>query len=766
MTSKELMAFLKTQGHDLKSHMATIEDSVARILRDRLKPKLPPKPVRGPTPPGTPAAAAKTFAPGAVKRPEVRSADPRSRAGRDVPGPVGANGGRGRGAVPARPLEKEWKDKAKTVPESKGAELEKSKVPPRKVRYFPSDDFAYQAGSRFGGGVRRRPRPRGDARGGREPVAVVSSERPEKIEVSPPVTVKDLSAALGVKAQVLIKTLLQMGNYVTINQYLDEKLVQELGLELGTEVVLKHRDENLEESVRAIDEFKSSEEDLVPRAPVVTFLGHVDHGKTSLLDKIRQTSVTQKEAGGITQHLGAYRVDKGDIHVTFIDTPGHKAFTEMRARGANVTDVAVLVVAADDGPMPQTEEAINHARAAEVPIVVALNKVDKANANVQRCMDALSKLGLIPVQWGGKTEFVEVSALTGQGIDNLLETLSLESEILALRSNPKRPGMGTVLEAEASPSRGVLATVLVQDGRLRVGDYVLCGATHGRVRNLLLNGVTPVEEAGASMPVKVIGLSDVPGAGDKLYVWDNPQQARQIAEERLDKRREAERIERQKATVTLENIFKHLEKGETKEVRLILKADVRGSIEAIRKSLEGLSTEEVKIRILHAGVGAINQEDISLAAASDAIVLGFTVIADERARALAEESRVEIRLYRVIYELLDDIKAAMEARLTPEKTEVVHGHAEIRKVYKASKIGNIAGCMVTDGFVARSDQVRLVREGRVIYTGQLSSLKRFKDDVKEVKEGFECGMRIANYEDIKEGDVVESFAIVEKPRNL
>jgi translation initiation factor IF-2 len=587
---------------------------------------------------------------------------------------------------------------------------------------------------------------------------------PEKVDVYAPVRLKDLSGALGIKAPVLVKQLFEKGKPVTINQYLDDDTIVELGVDLGTEITVRKKEDEREEAIRTIAEFESATEDLVSRAPVVTFLGHVDHGKTSLLDKIRTTNVTSKEEGGITQHLGAYRVDKGSAHVTFIDTPGHKAFTEMRARGANVTDIAVLVVAADDGPMPQTEEAINHARAAEVPIVVAVNKIDRPNANPQRCKEALSQLGLMPTEWNGTTEFVEVSAITGEGIDALLEVLSLEAEILELKANPKRPAVGVVLEAEASGQRGVIATVLVQDGTLRVGGYMLCGPSHGRIRSLILNGTEAVEEAGPSVPVQVVGLGQVPAAGEKLYVFENEKQARELAEDREIRDRESERVQRQQ--VTLENLFDHLSQSGGQELRLIIKADVRGSIEALTQSLQDLSNDEVKVAILHSGVGAISQEDIHLASASQAVVIGFHVTADGRARILAEENHVDIRHYRVIYEAIEDVKAALEDRLAPEISEEIHGRAEIRQVYKASKIGTIAGCVVADGHVLRSDKIRLIRDGTVIYTGELNSLKRFKDDVKEVKEGYECGIKLANYEDIKVGDFVEGFAMVETQRNL
>jgi translation initiation factor IF-2 len=758
-SSKELMTFLATQGHKYSNHMQNIPDTVAMILRDRYKPKTP----KAPPPPARPAPGAETKA-GATS-PQERKDIPAS--GKRTVGPAGAPAA----AAASKPAVRDAR--ASGTPETEAdwekkkdvKEKEKEKEVPTRKRYFPTREDLYDSGPRFGAG-RRRPGGK-PQKGGRKEMggeaAVATQERPIRVEIALPITVKDLSAATGIKGAAIIKSLMQHGHPVHINQFLDEDLVTTIALEFNLDIAPK-KEADLEEPIRKLEAFESQPESLMPRAPVVTFLGHVDHGKTSLLDKIRQTTVTQREAGGITQHLGAYRVDKDKVHVVFIDTPGHQAFTEMRARGANATDVAVLVVAADDGVMPQTEEALNHAKAAKVKIVVAINKIDKPTANIMRTKQQLSSLGLQPVEWGGDIEFVEVSALTSQGIDNLLETLSLESEILELKADPKRPAVGVVLEAESSTSRGVLAMVLVQEGTLRAGDYVLCGAAHGRIRGLFLNGTVPVKEAPPATPVKITGLDQVPEAGDKFYVLEDFQVAREIAEARL--RRKRERVRAERPQVTLENLFSELEKGAAPVLTLILKADVKGSIEALRKALDDLSTEEVKVRIIHAGVGAINQEDVNLATASSAIVIGFNVTADERARSAAEERKVEIRFYQVIYKVIDDVRAGLEQRLAPQREEEIHGHAEIRQVFKASKVGNIAGCMVTDGLINRSDQIRLIRDGKILLTGTIASLKRVKDDAREVKEGFECGLKIANFDDIKVSDVVEGFAIVEKKRTL
>ena len=715
MTSKELISFLKTQGHKVGSHMSSIDDPVAKILRDRLKPKATEAPAKKPK--ASPAAArggeAKT--PGAATQKA-----PAAIAGK------------------------------------------KKKV----RRFFPTNEYSSGGGGRFSGKGRRfnRKGGGGDPAERRKPVEF---KAPEKIEVSVPLALKDLSSALGMKAQVLIKTLFKLGKPVTINDFLDEELILEVCMEIGTEVNFKKKEEDEEELLKAIEEESGNEEDTIPKAPVVTFLGHVDHGKTSLLDKIRETQVTAKEHGGITQHLGAYRVDQGDVKVTFIDTPGHKAFTEMRARGAKVTDVAVLVVAADDGPMPQTEEAINHARAAKVPIIVAINKIDLASANSQRCKEQLSGLGLNPVDWGGETEMVEVSAQTGEGIDNLLETLSLESEILELKANPQRSALGIVLEAEATTNRGVLTTALIKDGTLKQGDCVLAGACYGRVRDLIVNGSEQVGEAGPSVPVTIVGLNAVPDAGDKLYVLENEKQARQIAETRARRRREMEQAEKSSGKKrSLIDLVEKVGSSDVVELNLIIKADVRGSIEALRSSLLGLSTDEVQVKIIHAAVGAVSQEDVQLASASDAVIIGFHVVADDRARSVAEEAGVEIRSYKVIYEVVDDIRAAMESRLAPEELEEFHGRATIRQVFKASKLGNIAGCIVSTGKILRNDKIRLIRNDVPIHEGSIANLKRLKDDAREVKEGFECGIKLKSYEDIKEDDVIEAYTITQKARTL
>ena len=591
----------------------------------------------------------------------------------------------------------------------------------------------------------------------------LSFERPTKITVDFPVTLRAFSAASGVKLDALMRTLLQSNVMATLNDPLGADIVELLGAEFSIEVeVRKGRD--LESEVEEASAKADRPEDLKLRAPVVAFLGHVDHGKTSLLDAIRQSHVVDTEAGGITQHIGAYAVRKGSHSVVFLDTPGHEAFTAMRARGAQVTDIVVLVVAADDGIMPQTEEAISHAKAAGVPIVVALNKIDLPGANPDRVMQQFTTHEILPAKWGGETEFVPVSAITKQGIDDLVETLALQAEILELKANPDKAASGTIIEAELSEGRGSVATVLVMDGTLRIGDIVLCGAAYGRVRSLHDDRGRSIEEAGPAEPVEIAGLSAVPRAGDRLFVLEDLDKARGIAETRTRREREASLAER--AHVTLENLFAQIEEGKQKELRLILKADVQGSLEVLRKTLLDMSTAEVAVNILHSAVGGINESDILLADASDAIVIGFHVVAESPARLLGEAKKIDVRLYNVIYHLKDDIKAALEDRLEPERRENVLGHVEIRRIFRTSRFGNIAGCFVLDGRVNRNDRARLIRDNIVIYEGKLSSLRREKDDVREVQSGFECGVNIEGYNDIKEGDALELFEIQEIKRHL
>jgi translation initiation factor IF-2 len=581
-------------------------------------------------------------------------------------------------------------------------------------------------------------------------------------EVEPPVTVRDLSEATGIKAGDLLRKLMSLGQLVNINASLDEETAVMLALEFGVEVEFVYprtAEDALLETLNA--DTSDDDEGRVLRPPVITILGHVDHGKTSLLDRIRKANVVDSETGGITQHIGAYQVEQDGKKIAFVDTPGHEAFTAMRARGANVTDIVVLVVAADDGVMPQTREAIDHAKAAEVPIVVALNKIDLAGAdtpaNINKIYGELSQQGLIPEEYGGDVPVVKTSTLTGQGIDDLLATLDALAELHELKANPNRPASGTCLEASKSEGRGVLATVLVQDGTLHVGDVIVCGGGYGRVRALFDDKGRSIAEAGPSTPVEISGLDEVPTAGETFAALDDITVAREIAETRRDRSRGANLGERQ--SVTLENLFTKMAEQKVKSLNLILKTDVQGSLEALTKELEKLENVEVPIKILLKGVGGITESDILLADASEAIVIGFRVAPEDRAVTLAEEKKIDIRRYDIIYQVTDEIKKAVEGMLVPEIKEVHLGRATVRQVFKISKVGAVAGCFVTQGTIERSAKARVIREGREIYKGAIEALKRFKDDVKEVREGFECGIKVTNFDDLKTDDTIEAYRV-------
>ncbi len=585
-----------------------------------------------------------------------------------------------------------------------------------------------------------------------------------KVEIDEPITVKSLSAATGIKANEIIRRLMQEhGVMVTVNQTIDVETAETVVSDYEIEIVVrraKTAEEELESELEGREEGEKS-----PRAPVVTFLGHVDHGKTSLLDRIRETSVATGEAGGITQHIGAYRYDVGERHVVFLDTPGHEAFTAMRGRGANMTDVVVLVVAADDGVMPQTVEAINHARAAKVPIVVALNKIDVPNANVQRALGQLAEYSLQPREWGGEVEVIRTSAETGEGIDDLVEILSLEAELLELKSEVEAPASGYVIEAEVDNARGVLARLLVLNGTLKVGDVALAGHGYGRIRQIVNDKGKEIEQAGPATPVEIAGLNEVPVAGDRFYVLSDIDAARGVAEDRREKARTKTLAAGSK--VTLESLLSQIESGEKTEVPLIIKADVQGSVEALQGSLEKLNTDEVRVNLLHTAVGGISTGDVTLAEASGAIIIGFNSVPDPAARQLAESTGVNIRLYRVIYDIIDDVRKALEEGLAPEVREETIGRAEVRQVFKVSRVGTVAGCYVTDGVASRSAKVRITRDNIVVEDERsLDSLKRFKDDAREVRSGMECGLKVAGYDDIKEGDILEFYQKVEVARKL
>ncbi|WP_372993993.1 translation initiation factor IF-2 [Lutispora sp.] len=592
------------------------------------------------------------------------------------------------------------------------------------------------------------------------PVSKDENTAPKKpIKIGNTISVKDLSEKTGKTVAEIIKKLLLLGVVATINQDLDYDTAALIAEEFGIKIE-KAIDKDDEELL--LNDVEDREEDLKPRPPVVTIMGHVDHGKTSLLDAIRQTNVIATEAGGITQHIGAYMVNVEGRKIAFLDTPGHEAFTAMRARGAKVTDIAILVVAADDGVMPQTVEAINHAKAANVTIIVAINKIDKPGANPDRVKQELTEHGLLPEDWGGDTICVPVSAKKKIGIENLLEMVLLVAEMQELKANPNRKAKGTVIEAKLDKNRGPVATVLVQNGTLNIGDFFVVGNTHGKVRTMIDEKGKNIKKAGPSTPVEITGLSEVPDAGDIFIAVEDEKIAKQISDKRKEKYREEHLQSSQK--ISLDDLFSQIQAGKVKELNLIVKADVQGSVEAVKQSLERLSNDEVKIKAIHGGVGAITETDVMFASASNAIIIGFNVRPQPAAITLAEKDKVDIRLYRVIYDAIEDIESAMKGMLEPEYKEVVLGHAEVRAIFKASSIGTIAGCYVTDGKINRNNDIRVVRDGVVIHEGKISSLKRFKDDAKEVNTGFECGISLEKFNDIKEGDIIESFTMEAVPR--
>ncbi|MDV2685470.1 translation initiation factor IF-2 [Alkalihalophilus lindianensis] len=582
---------------------------------------------------------------------------------------------------------------------------------------------------------------------------------PEKITFIESLTVAELAKKLHKEPSELIKKLMALGVMATINQELDKDTIELIATDYGVEV-----EEEIVVDKIDLDSYveEEKEEDLRERPPVVTIMGHVDHGKTTLLDSIRNTKVTAGEAGGITQHIGAYQIETNGKPITFLDTPGHAAFTTMRARGAQVTDITILVVAADDGVMPQTKEAISHAKAAGVPIIVAVNKMDKEAANPDRVMQELTEYELVPEAWGGDTIFVNVSALNGQGIDELLEMILLVSEVAELKANPDRMARGTVVEAELDKGRGAVATLLVQNGTLKIGDPIVVGHAFGRVRAMVNDLGRRVKEVGPSAPVEITGLNEVPQAGDQFQVFADEKTARHIGEARTSRQREENRAD--SSRVSLDDLFNQIQQGEVKDINIIIKADVQGAVEAMRGSLEKIDVAGVKVNIIHTGVGAITESDIILASASNAIVIGFNVRPDNGAKRTAEVEKVDIRLHRVIYNAIDEIESAMKGMLDPEFEEKVIGQVEIRTTFKVSKVGTIAGAYVTEGKVSRDSTVRLIRDGIVIYEGAINALKRFKDDAKEVAAGYECGITLEKFNDIKEGDVIEAYVMEEIER--
>ena len=658
-------------------------------------------------------------------------------------GAPAAPGAAGKKEVKSENLSSTWKDDA----------AKKKGLPSRGAPVIPGR-------GNFRGGPRGR---RSSDRDARPESTFVAPTEFKVIEVHVPetITVAELAHKMSVKSSEVIKHLMKLGQMVTINQPLDQDTAMILVEEMGHTAVTAALDDP--EAFTA-DDVQGQQSEMLPRAPVVTVMGHVDHGKTSLLDYIRRAKVAAGEAGGITQHIGAYHVQTPRGMVSFLDTPGHEAFTAMRARGAQATDIVILVVAADDGVMPQTKEAIKHARAAGVPIVVAINKIDKPGINLERVKGELVTEGVVPEEFGGDSPFVPVSAHTGAGVDTLLEQVLLQAEVLELKASVDAMAKGLVIEARLDKGRGPVATVLVQSGTLKAGDVVLAGSTYGRVRAMLDENGKPIKTAGPSIPVEIQGLTEVPQAGDEFMVMTDERRVREIATYRAGKFRNT-KLAKQQAS-KLENMFSDISAGEVKMLPIIIKADVQGSQEALAQSLLKLSTDEVKVQLVYSGVGGISESDVNLAIASKAVLIGFNTRADAQARKQAENNGVDIRYYQIIYDAVDELKAAMSGMLTPDKKEEIIGNAEIRQVFKVSKIGSIAGCMVTAGVVRRTARLRLLRENVVIFTGELDSLKRFKDDAKEVKEGFECGLNVKNYNDIEVGDILEFFEIKEVARTL
>ncbi|MGF6239064.1 translation initiation factor IF-2 [Paraburkholderia sp. GAS38] len=670
------------------------------------------------------------------------------------------------GSAPARPAAKK---PAAAAPAATTAPSAGDKKKPGAGKGGWQDDAAKRRGIKTrgdtSGGVDRgwRGGPKGRGKHQDQNTTFQAPTEPIVREVHVPetITVADLAHKMAVKASEVIKSMMKLGQMVTINQMLDQETAMIIVEELGHHAVAAKLDDP---EAMLVEGGETTDAELLPRPPVVTVMGHVDHGKTSLLDYIRRAKVAAGEAGGITQHIGAYHVETPRGVITFLDTPGHEAFTAMRARGAKATDIVILVVAADDGVMPQTKEAIAHAKAGGVPLVVAINKIDKPDANLERVKQELVAEGVVPEEYGGDSPFVSVSAKTGAGIDDLLENVLLQAEVLELKAPVDAPAKGLVIEAKLDKGKGPVATILVQSGTLNRGDVVLAGSAYGRVRAMLDETGKPTKSAGPSIPVEIQGLSEVPQAGEEVIVMPDDRKAREVALFRQGKFRDVKLAKQQAAK--LENMLEQMGEGEVQYLPLIVKADVQGSQEALVQSLQKLSTDEVRVQIVHGAVGGISENDVNLATASKAVIIGFNTRADAQARKLAESNGIDIRYYNIIYDAVDEVKAAMSGMLAPEKREVVTGMVEVRQVFKVPKIGAVAGCMVTDGFVKRSSSVRVLRNNVVIHTGELDSLKRFKDDVKEVRQGFECGMSIKNFNDIVEGDQFEVFEVTEVARSL
>lgn len=764
ISSKAILQMLEEVGMPVSSHMAVIGDQEIKALNNRLNAKADGQ-ADGQNEKGRKANSPNAGGQNAEAKGKGRDQQRRKHKGdrrsgdRHRPGDAKAKG--------PQEAKKPGADRMNRSRPAAAAETAESPQSPRPAANKQVDKNQKDEGRNNKKEEERALPPRGKNKKAKRdkndrrktPARSLEIKLPEKITISGSLTVSELAEKLGRQATEIIKKLMMVGIMATKNQELDKDTIELICDDYGVKV-----EEEVQFDETAFEEYgmEIDEETAVTRPPVVTIMGHVDHGKTTLLDSIRHTKVTEGEAGGITQHIGAYQVTHEGKRITFLDTPGHEAFTTMRARGAQVTDITVLVVAADDGVMPQTVEAINHAKAAKVPIIVAINKIDKEGANPERVMQELTEYGLIPEEWGGDTIFVKLSALRGDGIDELLEMILLVAEIEDLKANVDKRATGTVIEAQLDKGRGPVATLLVQNGTLKVGDPIVVGSTYGRVRAMVNDMGRRVKSATPSTPVEVTGLNDVPNAGDPFMVFEDEKKARQIGEARAEKQRMAERQETTK--VSLDDLFQKIKEGDIKEINVIVKADVQGSVEAVAGALQKIDVEGVRVNIIHTGVGAINESDIILASASNAIVIGFNVRPDAHAKRTAEMEKVDIRLYRVIYDAIEEMEAAMKGMLDPEYQEKIIGRAEVRTTFKVSKVGTIAGCYVTEGKVSRDAGIRLIRDGVVIYEGKIDTLKRFKDDVREVASGYECGITLSNFNDIKEGDEMEVFVMEEVKR--
>lgn len=733
ISSEAMLAIIRDLGFEIKSHMSAVDDKMAAAIERKFQKER--------------EAVAEEYAEKKRKLKERKEKEEK-QAVSSAPAASKTEEVKLRRKERFRKLERRRLDgkKRKTGPAKAKPDR---KVDKAEIKQSVKKTLASMDGMRASKKYRRRPQ---------TDRAEKEGEPTNLIRVTEYISVAELANLMGVKATELISKCLELGFMATKNQRLDMDSIETIALEFGFNV------EPVKEIGLEDTEETESEDQMRPRSPVITIMGHVDHGKTSLLDYIRKSNIIAGEWGGITQHIGAYEVEVSGGKITFLDTPGHSAFTAMRARGAQVTDIVVLVVAADDSVMPQTVEAVDHARAAGVPIVVAINKMDLPGVKSEQVKNQLSKLNLVPEEWGGSSIVVEISAKTGMGVDKLLEMILLQAEIMELRANPNRRASGVVIESELSRGRGVVASILVQKGTLRVGDPFVAGAYHGRIRAMFNERGNPVMEAGPSTPVQVLGASGVPQAGDSFVVTDSEAECRQISGRRLRLKREHDL--RQVKRATLADMYEQIEEGKTRELKLILKGDVGGSVEALSDTLEKLSTGEVKVTVIHKGVGPITESNVLLAEASDAIVIGFHVRPDLRAREMALREHVDIKLYDVIYEIESEVKKALEGLLEPEITETVSATAEVKNIFKISNVGQIAGCFVQDGTIHNGDNVRVVRDGVVAYDGVIASLRRFKDDVKEVSSGMECGVKIEDYNDVKVGDVLEFYQVQELARKL